>query len=232
MKIFSLLITILSLVTFDVALAQNNFSQQDIKDLEKKIIEARSDKKNLKSKIIEIKKVIQHDSRTSLMFSESQSKDIAKIIKLMRLDPVERQKRMSGNIVEIDKPLETNEKSYIHLGSIIYLSAKNWVTWINNQKITNRNNNPENEIYVESVQRDQVNLLWQISVTKWKILMGYNSNQILPDLNKNNEIEIRFSLRPNQTFSLSDDKVIEGQFTNSFKSVSKVTEPLQTLEVQ
>jgi len=117
---------------------------------------------------------------------------------------------------EEGKPEEelVNEKSYIYLASILYLSSDEWIVWINDEKITAQNNNKNSEFYIEKIFKDRINVLWKMGLTKWKIFTGIVNEEKLPQVNQDNRIEIRFTLRPNQTYSLTTGKVTEGKAKN------------------
>ncbi len=114
---------------------------------------------------------------------------------------------------EEDKSQE-NEKSYIYLASIIYFSPKDWIVWINDKKITSQSNDRKKELYVEAIKRDSVKVLWKLSLSKWKVISGLKE-ELAPKTNGENQIEIRFSLKQNQTFVLSTNTVVEGQALNA-----------------
>ncbi len=105
-----------------------------------------------------------------------------------------------------------NEKSYIYLGSIIYFSPKDWVIWLNDQKISTSNNTPEKEIYVSMVDKDRIKIRWKMSLTKWKILSGKKDETLAPRLDfDSNIVESEFELRLNQTYILGSNSVVEGK---------------------
>lgn len=110
-----------------------------------------------------------------------------------------------------EKKSDENEKSYIYLASIIYFTAQDWVVWVNEQKITPKTNDRTKELYLRSVQKDQVDIMWTISLSKWKILSGRKSETSAPKINANNQVEVGFKLKPNQTFILSTNSVVEGK---------------------
>lgn len=112
---------------------------------------------------------------------------------------------------EEEKRNADNEKSYIYLASLLYFSKNDWIVWINEQKITSKTNNPEKELSVEAINRGSVKMLWKLSISKWKIISGSRSEADIPKTNENNQIEIRFTLKPNQTFVLSSNNVVEGK---------------------
>lgn len=107
---------------------------------------------------------------------------------------------------------EKNEKSYIYLASLLYFNPNSWVVWINDKKITSDENDPEKEFYIKHINRNYIDLVWTLGVTKWKIITGKNDNQ-LPEKNDKNQIVNSFKLRPNQTYVLADDSVVEGKVT-------------------
>jgi len=105
-----------------------------------------------------------------------------------------------------------NEKSYIYLGSVIYFSANDWVIWLNDQKISTSTNNEQKEIYVSSVDKDRIKVRWKMSLTKWKILSGKKDETMAPRLDfDSNIVESEFELRPNQTYILGSNSVVEGK---------------------
>ncbi len=105
---------------------------------------------------------------------------------------------------------QENEKSYIYLASVIYFNPKDWIVWINEKKITSKTNDPKKELFVESIKKDSAKILWKLSLSKWKIISG-RKEEFAPKTNSENQIEIRFELKPNQTFVLSSNKVVEGK---------------------
>lgn len=113
-------------------------------------------------------------------------------------------------IKQEEKRNEENEKSYIYLASIIYFTPRDWVVWINDKKITSETNDKEKELYLKSVQKDRVKLLWKLSMSKWKILSG-RKEEAAPTVNKDNQVETTIELKVNQTFILSTLGVVEGR---------------------
>ncbi|MBP7710249.1 MAG: hypothetical protein KA100_04180 [Rickettsiales bacterium] len=103
-----------------------------------------------------------------------------------------------------------NEKSYIYMASIIYFNPKDWIVWINDKKITSKTNDSKKELFIESIKKDRVKILWKLSLSKWKIISG-KREEFAPPVNAENQIEIHFELKPNQTFVLSSSKVVEGK---------------------
>lgn len=113
-------------------------------------------------------------------------------------------------IKQEEKRNEENEKSYIYLASIIYFTPRDWVVWINDKKITSETNDKEKELYLKSVQKDHIKLLWKLSMSKWKILSG-RKEEVAPIVNKDNQVETTIDLKINQTFILSTSSVVEGR---------------------
>ena len=109
------------------------------------------------------------------------------------------------------------EKSRLHLGSVLYFSNKVWSVWINKKKITAASNKESNEIYIQKINGQKVDIIWTLGLSKWKVLMGTN---ISPKVNSLNQIEIKITLHPNQTFLLRENKIIEGSSVK--KTSSKI----------
>lgn len=181
-----------------------------------------NDAKNLIKDSID--KIILHKKPTSLMYDDEESLAIKAAVEAFKnepLDPELRAKKLDGTENSgLVKNEAANEKFNIYLSSILYLNAKNWAIWVNNQKITSRNNKRDDEIFVKSVTSEKVKLIWQMSVTKWKILSGApEDSDETPPINKDNKVEIAVELKPNQTYVLGLKRVFEGKI---FAKVSKV----------
>jgi len=116
-----------------------------------------------------------------------------------------------GEDIAFEEEVIDNRKSYIYLASILYYGQGNWALWINGEKFTSDSNSPENEIYVQSVTNDEISVLWTISASKWRILLGRKADEQESKINANNQVEAEFRLRPNQTYLLREDKVVEGK---------------------
>ncbi len=164
----------------------------------------------------EIKDLLLNNKLSSLMFDEEESDSIKRIMDLLKNKEVY---APNGNLqieesknkpTETDIDKEENEKSYIYLASIIYFNPQDWVVWLNDQKITPKTNNKNTELYLKSIQRDSVDIVWKLGVSKWKILSGAKADDPNPKVNKNNQVEVRFELKPNQTFILGSNSVVEG----------------------
>ena len=81
---------------------------------------------------------------------------------------------------------QDNEKSYIYLSSIMYFTPQNWVVWIGDKKISTATNEKSAQLFLKSIQRDSVKVLWTLPVSKWKILSG-KSEESAPKINENNQ---------------------------------------------
>ena len=123
----------------------------------------------------------------------------------------EKKKKEQEEKFKKEEDEQGSEKSYIYLASIIYFNQKDWVIWINDQKITPKTNQKSKELYIKKVHANQIDVIWKLSITKWKIISGKKSETIAPKINKDNQIEVYFSLKPNQTFMLSNNSVVEGK---------------------
>lgn len=165
---------------------------------------------------------------TSLMFDDEENDHIGRAINSLRsneiyvpdgaeagtddknLTPEERKKKADEDKKKAEEN-EANEKSYIYLASIIYFTPKDWAVWINQQKITHESNKIDKELYVKSIQKDRVKIVWKISLSKWKILSNSKPDSEAPKVNANNQIEVEFELKQNQTFMLNSHSVVEGK---------------------
>jgi hypothetical protein len=155
---------------------------------------------------------------TSLMFTDEENGNIERAVESLKNNQVYSPEEGEGDAnakAEADKKKTEekteNEKSYIYLASIIYFTAKDWVVWVNEQKITSASNKKEKELYVTSVHKDKVSIRWAISVSKWKILSGAKLDAPAPAVNEDNKIVVNFDLKQNQTFILSANTVVEGK---------------------
>jgi len=152
----------------------------------------------------------------SLMFGDSDISNIDKAIEAFQNNQIFEleggEENQEKSITEEEKKLEQeNVKAYIFLSSILYFGNDSWSLWINDKKYTAKNNKPDSELYFKSVEKDKVNIIWKLSVSKWKILSGLRSESLAPKINSNNQVEIDFVLQPNQTFILNSNKVVNGK---------------------
>lgn len=151
---------------------------------------------------------------TTLMFNEKESEKIERALDSFKNDqtylPEESDEKKSADSAPTETKEEINKKSYIYLASIMYFSDKYWAVWINGQKITSDDNDPNDELYLSSVQRDQVSVIWNISASKWKILLGKKAEGLESMINENNQVVVKFKLKPNQTYILGSNTIAEG----------------------
>lgn len=166
---------------------------------------------------------------TSIMFNDEQYSNVEKAIEALRNNQEfipegeeakklseEEAKKQEEEIKEFQKN-EDNAKSYIFLSSIMFFSEKSWSLWINDKKFLAQSNNPENELYFKNISQNQLTVVWKLSISKWKILSGKKSEELAPKINKDNQVEVEFTLKPNQTFMLSSNKVVDGRVLDSNK---------------
>ncbi len=202
--------------------AQENINNSNIinnpsNEINKKI-ETASNKTPISASYIKksIEDLFSNTKIQSLMFSDTDISNIDKAIEafqnnqIFELDGGEENQEKS--ITEEEKKLEQeNVKAYIFLSSILYFGNDSWSLWINDKKYTAKNNKLDSELYFKSVEKDRVNIIWKLSVSKWKILSGLRSESLAPKINSNNQVEIDFVLQPNQTFILNSNKVVNGK---------------------
>jgi uncharacterized protein YlbG (UPF0298 family) len=113
------------------------------------------------------------------------------------------------------KEVQDNARSYIYLGSIMYFNPTSWVVWVDNKKISFVDNKSSNELYLKSVTSSEIEILWTLSISKWKILSGKKSEDLAPKINAQNQVEVNFTLCPNQTYILNSGNVVEGNSISS-----------------
>lgn len=218
----------LKLALFICLIASESFSQENNSTFESKSLNKlnQSEEKNKNLTIEKVKKgieaLIAKKSSGSLMYDEEQSENILRAVESLKnnetyipenfgeLEPSEEDLQAQA-AAEAEKRAKENEKSYIYLASIIHISKNQWVVWLNDKKITSQDNSPENEFYLSKVTRNLVDVVWKLSVSKWKILSGNSSEEFAPKINDDNQVEVKFSLKPNQTYVLKSDKIVEGR---------------------
>lgn len=186
-------------------------SDAPIKDL--KINNAGKTLENIKSSIVST--ILNNRSTPSLMFDDEEISNINRAIEAFENNqqfiPEGDEKAEEAEVAKEEEASLDNEKSFIYLASIIYFSQNDWAVWINDQKITNNNNSLAREIYLSSVKNDSVAITWRLSLSKWRILSKQSVEATPPNLNSENQVELEFVLKPNQTYALGANKVIEGR---------------------
>ncbi len=185
-------------------------------------------KGNSKGIAEEVGELLENENYKSIMLNKSAKKNLKKAIKVAKNGgsetfAIENDEYMTDeerkNLEQKKKDLEAkkqeenlaNEKAYIYLASILFENNNNWAIWINEQKITNKNNSKKKELYVISLTKDLANILWQMPLSKWQIISGKKKLDIPPQVNAENNVETRFTLMPNQTFVLGSKSVVEGK---------------------
>jgi hypothetical protein len=202
--------------------AQENINNSNIinnpsNEINKKI-ETASNKTPISASYIKksIEDLFSNTKIQSLMFSDTDISNIDKAIEAFQNNQIFEleggEENQEKSITEEEKKLEQeNVKAYIFLSSILYFGNDSWSLWINDKKYTAKNNKIDSELYFKSVEKDKVNIIWKLSVSKWKILSGLRSESLAPKINSNNQVEIDFVLQPNQTFILNSNKVVNGK---------------------
>jgi hypothetical protein len=214
-----------------ITLISNSAYSQEVK-IEKSI---NIDKNNLANEIsaksIEnsIEQIFSPSKLKSIMHGDEEFNNIEKAVDAMRnnIDFIpegeELSKKTQEDAVKREeelKKLESNEdnvKSYIYLSSIMFFGQNNWSAWVNDKKYTSSNNKETEEIFLKEISQDKIIILWKLSISKWKILSGKKSEELAPKINTNNQVEVEFTLKPNQTFILGSNKVVDGRAIDSFR---------------
>ncbi len=152
----------------------------------------------------------------SLMFNDKESADIERAVNALKNHQTYVPEdgfsdKKSATAIDQKDLDELNKKSHIYLASIMYYNPKSWAVWINDKKITSDDNKSSKEIYLKSVEKDKVSVLWSVSPTKLRVLLGKGADDLNFKLNDVGQIEVKFSLKPNQSFILGSNTVVEGR---------------------
>jgi len=97
----------------------------------------------------------------------------------------------------------------VYLNSILYISEDLWSVWANGEKIISYNDKNK-EIRVLSISPDEVKFLWTISKIKWDIINANNTIKKEVYTINDERVNMIFTLKPNQSFVPSLNKIIEG----------------------
>lgn len=103
----------------------------------------------------------------------------------------------------------------VYLKAIMYISNNNWSVWINDKKISNKNNlDEDNEYIIKRINTKEAIILLNVSKTKWNYLNSSgiitNDKCIIDD--EKNKVNFEIKLHPNQTFIFSQNSVIDGKY--------------------
>jgi hypothetical protein len=177
--------------------------------------EINSDKKKI-TKIPDIlNKKTKNNKIKSLMLSDKELDEVENAINaLIEKKPLKAKVEKSQSTQEAtEEVVKVQERSKIYLNAILYISKKNWIAWINGEKITTENNSKSNSIYIKSINNNKANIEWKMGLSKWRVLTGrQNIEEDIYPLNKTtNQVKVNFSIKVNQTYSLIDNKVTEGK---------------------
>lgn len=103
---------------------------------------------------------------------------------------------------------EKDRYSHLRLSAMLFFSNTNWTVWLNNKKINSRTNNKNNEIYIKNISNNKIDIIWKMNLTKWKFLAKKFDKKDIPNTNKNNEVILKFSLKPQQIYLIPKNKVV------------------------
>lgn len=201
-----LLYLVICFMSFDIKAEDNKITDNSVENQNNKIDAI----KNALSKINRSKEVKKKYNFESLMFSEQELDDINNI-----MNDEEGSKKLKNHKNKKSKKEENIREiatfGKIYLSSILYLSNEKWLIWINGKKISSLGNSKLNEIYITAVTVDGVDLIWSMSPSKWRIISELPANATTPKLNELGQIEIKVSLKSNETYILKHNKVIRGK---------------------
>ena len=173
---------------------------------------------DLKDKIIT--KNDKKKDQLSIMHSTEESSNIEKAVDAFKNGYL--LERPQEEVTEEKEEEEEEDiKSTIYLHSILYQSPTNWTIWLNDDKITAEQNIPSNEMYMNRVSQDKIEILWTLTFSKWKILLSREDARAKPFINEDNQVELRFSLSPHQTYILDYDLVVDGRFEGKLSNEDK-----------
>jgi hypothetical protein len=202
-----------------------NNKSQIIDTLDKKVSDVldKSDDNDKKQKNNDLGKVsgiedvlLQQKPITSVMFSDVDEKNIDRAVRAYKnkekfvVNQDSDSKKAKDKSGKKKDPIE-NERSFLHLSSIIYFASDAWSLWVDSVKISSDSNKVGSDLYVKFISSEKVTIVWTMSISKWKILSGKVSESDAPKINKNDQVEVEFTLKQNQTYMLTTNKVIEGK---------------------
>ena len=119
-------------------------------------------------------------------------------------------KESSEEIATFDESMKN-----VYLKAIMHISNNNWSVWINDKKISNKNNlDEDNEYIIKRINTKEAIILLNVSKTKWNYLNSSgiitNDKCIIDD--EKNKVNYEIKLHPNQTFIFSQNSVIDGKY--------------------
>jgi hypothetical protein len=161
------------------------------------------------------KNKIVHEEVESIMFTPEEMIKIKEALDALHaktpLASLEESKQISGD--EAPKVSPIKEQSKMYLDAILYISKTNWIVWINGQKIITEDNDPDNSIYISFITNGKAKVKWSMGITKWRVLTGKQEvdEEVYHINKKTNKIELEFTLRTNQTYSLITNNITEGR---------------------
>lgn len=228
--LFIVIISLINLLLTSESYSQGNEKIQKSINIDKVTSETPLSTNSIKNALDDI---FSPSKLKSIMYDDEQFTNIEKAIEAMRNnqaftpegDEITKQsaedaKKQADEIKKLESS-EENVKSYVFLSSIMFFGEKQWSLWINDKKFIAASNSSENELYFKNITQDKATIVWRLSISKWKILSGKKSEEYAPKINENNQVEVEFSLKPNQTFILGSNKVVDGRAVDSINKKSK-----------
>lgn len=219
-------------------------TKEESQNTDKKAAETKNEKLEVKDQKLElnpqeipkediektIDSLLMNKKASSLMFDDNEADEIHRAVQSYKnnqdytpsesdslLSEEEANRLAEAERQHAEQKKVENEKSYAHLSSMIYVKKNDWVVWINDKKITPQSNDKEKELYLKLIKKGLVKVVWKMSLSKWKILSGKNSESDAPSINENSQVVIEFFLKPNQSFSLTANEVVEGKGSSGQK---------------
>lgn len=149
----------------------------------------------------------------TVMFTPKNIDDIHKALNTKKQTTVmnfmQQEYNKGGNLIQENNQTIDENNITIFLNSILYTSPNDWVVWVNGNKITNKTNG-DGEISIIKISPKKVDFTWLLDLTRWELI---NSNKKIPESQykiNNNNVNLYFTLSPNQTYIPTTNKTVEG----------------------
>jgi hypothetical protein len=159
--------------------------------------------------------------RQSLFFSADQLRNLNYAVNVYRknfqgktdVDEFDEEDFLSklSNIKEEQQVTRFYQYPQFYLESIVYHAQDNWIVWVNGQKITQSSPTEHADLQVESISRDAVVFLWRPTDSQkvYDAWVKADHTDMVKVMGRGSAV--KFSLRPNQTFSSYVMRVLEGK---------------------
>ena len=153
---------------------------------------------------------------SSLLHKKEQIDQLNTVLEALKNGEKILHKDIAQDTEKTTKKKVTKSNMSFYLNSIIYHSKNNWSVWVNGKKITHKKN--DSDLHIIKVNKKRIQCRWSTGYGKFvKILTKLKKEELLPDMVSvminDNIAEIIFTLKPNQSFEISN-----GVFINEGKA--------------